>query len=259
MKFSYLIITIATTAIAFLSCEKKKEDVIQITSVSNKASLKFVNVYTALTPSTATTPNGPSVDIFVNGKKINATAIGYASVFPAPAAYSAVDAGLGVNVKVVLNRTGGSTASDTISNKNYNLAAGSFTTIFLVDTLPNPTPLSPIVLPIGESVTSAKFGFYKMRFINMIPSGDTLEVFSKNLNAVVLPGVRYKNATEWVELPVQRKNDTLQLRKVGTTTVLFPLQPFLPTSERVYTIYSRGLITATTGTRPRALTFYTNK
>lgn len=258
----YLFFLIFVSAILFVSCDKTKDDVIQTTGSNSNSLLKFVNAYTALTPSGTATPTGPSVDLYINDKKINAGPIGYGSVFPTSAGYASLpfNSSTGTNFKVVLNRAGVSTPnSDILYQANYDFGFGSYTTIYLVDTLPYTNPSSPIIFSTNDKVVAAKPEFHKIRFANMIPSTDTLEIFSKNLQTVLLPGTRFKNSTDFFELPVQRKNDTLQLRKVGTTLLLAELRAFNPTSERVYTVYSRGQIGAVTGIRARTLASYTNK
>jgi hypothetical protein len=87
-----------------------------------------------------------------------------------------------------------------------------------------------------------------------------LEVFSKVLQRVIFNGTLYKNGSNLVELPVMTKSDTLQLRKVSApATVLAELRAFVPTSARVYTVFCNGLITASSGTRARTLTSFTNR
>ena len=255
---------IAITAVTLIlvagSCFKKDDSItkLDVSDGSNMAYLKFINVYTAASPSAATPAAGPSVNIFVNDVKINATAVSYAGLFPAAPAYAAVAPGLGANIKVILNRATGPVAGDTLINKNYDLGVNTYTTVYITDTTPNPTPLSPYFLPFAESVTTAKIGYFKARFVNMIPSTDTLEVFSKRLNAVMFPGIRYKNASDIIEIPTPIISDTLQLRKVSApATVLASINGFLPTSARVYTVYCLGNITSSPKTR--TLTSFTNR
>ena len=243
-----------------LSCDKRKEDVIQTTDSSSNALFKFINVYTSLTPSGATPAAGPAVDIYINNKKINSAAVGYASPFPAPAGYSSITASPATNLKIVLNRLGvSSPTSDILYEANYNFTIGSYTTLYLVDTLPFTNPSSPIVFSTNEKVSSANQEFIKLRYANMSPTTDIFEVYSKRLQTVVATGARFKSSTDFMEFPLVRATDTLQLRKVGTTTVLAELRPFNPVSSRVYTIYSRGLVGTTTGLRALTLTSYTNK
>ena len=243
------------------SCYKRDESitVLQLNAGNDLAYLKFINTYTAASPSAASPAAGPSVNIFVNNVKINAAALSYAGSFPLSPLYAGITPGLGTNIKVVLNRTSGTALpSDTISNFNYDLGANSYTTFYITDTTPNPTPYNPFIVPIAELVTNAPVGFFRARFVNLIPSTDTLEVFSKRLNAVIFSGQLYKNGTPMVELPTFTVSDTFQLRKVSApATVLASINGFFPTSARVYTVYCTGNITGTP--KARALTSFTNR
>ncbi len=242
------------------SCYNKDESVtlLQADPAVNLSYLKFINVYTSPNPSAALPAAGPSVNIFVNNVKINAAAISYGGLFPAAPAYTAVKPAMGTNIKVILNRlTGGPLAGDTLSNKNYDLAANAYTTFYLADTIPNPTPFNPFLVPIQELVTTAPVGYFRARFVNMIPSADTLEVFSPRLNAVIFKGQLYKNATEVIELPTYLVSDVLQLRKVSAPATTLQTLSFFPTSSRVYTIYCSGNITGTP--KARVLTSFTNR
>jgi len=245
------------------SCYKKDDSITKLEAPpsSGLAYLKFVNVYTSPNPSSASPAAGPSFNVFVNDVKVNSAAISYALLFPAATApaYVAVTPGLAINVKVILNRTTGTAvAGDTLSNANYDLGSNTYTTFYIADTIPNPTPLNPFVLPYVEQVTNAPVGSFRARFINMIPSTDTLEVFSKRLNAVIFKGTLFKNASDIVELPTFTISDTLQLRKVSApATILASTPAFFPTSSRVYTFYCTGNITNSPKTR--ALTSFTNR
>ena len=202
--------------LVFNSCNKNRLDKNDPSNLTpeNLALVKFVNAYTALTPSASATPNGPSVDFYINNIKVNATALSYSSVFPsATAGYSAAPSGP-VNVKAVLSRPlGGGLPSDTIVNVNTLFGAGIWHTIFLVDTLPNPTPLTPIFLNVAEKPVRAAQGKFKIRLINLIPSIDTLEIYSTLTAKVVATGVLYKNLSDWNELPLTTTNDVFQLKK----------------------------------------------
>jgi hypothetical protein len=262
IKKLYIPLALVAGTILFSACKREEYTVVQAQGVNGMAFLKLVNVYTALTPSATSPASGPSVNVFVNGVRINPPGLSYGALFPATANYAEVAPALGSNILVVLNRATGPIAGDTLINKNFDIAAGSYTSLYIVDTLPNPNPntASPTILPFGETVTAAHVGNFKARFVNMMPSTDTIEVFSKVLNAVIFSGTRFKNASDWVEMPVFLKTDTLQMRKVSApTVVLGQIIGFQPNSERVVTVYAQGQITATTGTRPRTLTSYFNR
>jgi len=264
-KFKILV-TAAISTLVINACYDREQSLttIQADPANNIAYVKFINTYAANNPTTVSPAGGPTVNVYVNGAKINAAPLGFGGSFPLSPSYTGVAPGLAINIKVIMNRTNNTpVAGDTLSNKNYDLGVNSYTTFYIADTTPNPTPLNPFIVPIQELVTDAPPGYFRARFVNMIPSNDTLEVVSKRLNTVIFSGQLYKNASPMVELPTSIVGDTLQLRRVSapaTILVTTPVTaPFLPTSGRVYTFYCTGLITATTGTRARALTFFTNR
>ncbi len=259
-KFKILI-TALISLVVVNSCYDKNESltILQTNPANNIAYVKFINTYAAANPSTVTPPAGTIVNIYVNGAKINAAPLAYGGTFPLSPAYTGVAPGLAINIKVILNRTNNTpVAGDTISNKNYDLGINSYTTFYIADTTPNPTPFNPYVVPIQELITNAPVGFFRARFVNMIASNDTLEVFSRRLNAVIFSGQLYKNATPMVELPTFTISDTFQLRRVSApATVLASIIGFFPTSSRTYTVYCIGNITGLP--RARVLTVFTNR
>jgi hypothetical protein len=257
-------ITALTVILLISSCYKREDSItkLETTYGADLAYIKLVNTYTAPSPSAASPAAGPSVNIFVNDVRINSTAVSYAGTFPAAPTYTGITSGLAINIKFILNRASGvPAAGDTLSNKNYDLGANSYTTFYLTDTTPNPTPFNPYIVSIQELVTNAPVGYFRARFVNMIPSNDTLEVFSKRLNAVIFSGQLYKNATQTVEIPTFIVADTLTLRKVSAPATALATtsltSPFLPTSSRTYTFYCTGNITGTP--KARALSTFTNR
>ncbi len=221
------------------------------------ASLKIINAYTALTPSSAVPAAGPSVDIYVNGIKINATPVAYSGIYPNVAgAYAQAPSGM-VNIKAIVNRAGGNIAGDTLANGNYQVGPTTHSLI-LVDTLPFGTPSSPNLLVVGESVSPPAYGKFKVRFMNMVASpADTLDVYSRRLGGNVATGILFKNLSDWLEMPVTTTTDTLELRKKGTTTSITNLNSFSGATSRSYTLLARGN-TVVTG-RTRTLTFFTTQ
>ena len=259
-----ILITAVISMVLINSCFKKNESItiLQANAANDLAYVKFINTYTAAYPTTVSPAAGPSVNVYVNDVKINGTSTGapiaYGAAFPLSPSYTAVKPGLRINIKVILNRTNNTAvAGDTLSNIYYDLGVNSYTTFYVADTTPNPTPFNPFLVPIQELITNAPVGFFRARFVNMIPSADTLEVFSPRLNAVIFKGQLYKNATEIIELPTYTVSDVLQLRKVSAPATVLGTLSFLPTSERFYTIYCTGNITGSP--RARALTSFTNR
>jgi Domain of unknown function (DUF4397) len=228
------------------------------------AYVKFIHTYNSSFPSTATPANGAIVTFSVAGTKVsgvNNNGVVYGGVFPTTGGqYASVLPGT-LNIKTALYRAPSSAAqpTDMVSDGSFTLNAGTYYSAFLVDTLPFPTATAPNMVIVPDSNDRAKPGYFKMRFAHMIPTVDTLELVSKNSQAVLVSNINFKKVSPFIEMPMLSKNDTIQLRKKGTTVVLADNRPFFPASERVYTFFCRGIYTATTGTRARTLSTYTNQ
>ncbi len=254
-------ISLPLIAIAFAFCACKKNDLnkdkVWDAATPNASFVRFINAYTALTPSLGAPPNGPTVDFYINNIKMNATALGYSAIFPnvtGGGAYSQAPSGE-VNIKVVLNRVSGTPLpSDTIVNGKYPLKADSNYSIILIDTVPNPTPNSPILMVSGEAPTMPAYGKYKVRFFNLSPTDDLYEVYLKTSETILATNISYKNASDWLELPLLETADSVFLRKVGTNVVLAKSAKFQPGNQRSITLWSRG--NPNVAGRPRALSFF---
>src|SRR3954468_4271603 len=103
-KFKILI-TAVISILVISSCYDRDQSIttIQTNPANNIAYVKFINTYAASNPSTVSPAGGPSVNVYVNGAKINATPLAYGNSFPLSPAYTGVTPGLAINVKVILN------------------------------------------------------------------------------------------------------------------------------------------------------------
>lgn len=231
------------------------------------AYVKFVHAYTSSFPSTATPAAGPIVTYSVAGTKVsgvNNNGIAYGAIFPTTGGqYASVSPGT-FGIKTALYRAAGATAlpTDVVADGSFTLNAGTYYSAFLVDSIPFPPATTPNMVIISDSVERAKPGYFKMRFAHMMPTVDTLEIVSKNTQAVLFGNLNFRKASSFIEMPLLSKNDTIQLRKRGTTVVLAENRPFFPASERVYTFYCRGIYSIAPNTsipRSRTLAIYTNQ
>jgi hypothetical protein len=244
-------------AVAISSCKKNdlNEDGIYKVKEADKALVKFIHSYTALTPSLATTPNGPTVDFYINNVKMNATAMSYLGLFPnVGGAYSEAPSGL-VNIKAVLNRAVGVTglSSDTIANGNFTLAPGATHSIILGDVLG--TPLTPTLKVVNETINFPTYNTFRLRLLNLNVNSELLELYNATTGTVIIPSVPYNNFSYWVELPVVLVSNSYQIRIAGTANIIATAAAFTPANQRTYTFWARGN-TAVTG-RTRSLGFFT--
>jgi hypothetical protein len=226
------------------SCDKNNlNDNIYYKKSPEKALVRFVNSYTALTPTLASPANGPIVDFYINNVKMTAKPLAYTGFYPNTSgggAFAEAPSGE-VEIKAVLNRPlGGGLPGDTIAKGKFMLGPNVSHSIILVDTLPNPTPFNPILMVVQESVSLATYGKFKVRFMNMIATNELYEVYNSTTATVVTTGpIAFKNFSDWIELPISASGNTFQLRVVGTTTAVLS-QAFTFTNLRSYTIWARG-------------------
>jgi hypothetical protein len=254
-----IIFSLFTASFFLAGCNKNdlNQDDIYREKTPDKALVRFVHSYTSLTPTLATTPNGPVVDFYVNNVKMNASALAYTNFYPNTSgggAFAEVPSGI-VNIKAVLNRpTGGGLPSDTIASGNFRLGPNVSHSIILVDTLPNPTPFNPTLMVVQEAVSIPAYGKFKLRLMNLVATNELYEIYNATSATVLTGPIAYKNFSEWIELPANGVSQTYQLRVVGSTTAIATTTTAL-TNLRSYTLWARGTnpaITVGAGVTSRA-------
>lgn len=269
-----LILSLLFFAIMQLACNKRTELLrdneqwdFSDPAFTNKANVKFIHAFSSLTPA-LTTGIGPSLRIFMDGAQlsgptsalnrleftINGTAA--SNVFPVSVAYSLLPAG-NHSFDFVMNRFTNSVfkpvAGDTVFRSTHNFETGKNYSVFLVDTVPTPN-----VLLKEDNWTIPAQGNYQLRLANLVANrNERVDVYSIRNQRVVFSNVGYKDVSNYIELPIPTLSDSLIVRLAGTMTVRDTLKGFSPTSQRVYTLLSRGK-TGITGRTPTTST-YTNR
>ena len=252
-----VIISSFIAAIILSACNKNdlNENKIWDDNPPTKSLLKFLNSYTALTPSTGVPANGPTIDYYVNNVKMNASAMGYLGLYPNLSGGFAAAPGGPVIIKAVLSRPSGTgTASDTIAKGNFILGANVAHSVILVDTLPNPTPFNPILMVVQESVSMPAYGKFKLRLLNLVATNEVYELFNATTATVLTSGINYKNLSDWIELPTSTPSSIYQIRLAGTTTVMASSTAVSGGNQRSYTFWARG--NPSVSGRTRTLGFY---
>lgn len=257
-----IIYSIFISGLLFLtSCNKNdlNQSGIYYKKSADKALVKFVNSYTALTPSLAAPANGPTVDFYINNVKMNATALAYLGLFPVVGGGFAEAQSGPVNIKAVLSRGpgAGGTASDTITSGNFILGPNVAHSVILVDTLPNPTPFNPIMMVVQESVSMPAYGFFKLRLLNLVATNEIYELFNATTGTVLTSGIIFKDMSPWIELPTSTPSSVYQIRLAGTTTVMATSTALTGGNQRSYTFWARG--NPSVSGRTRTLGFYTSQ
>lgn len=230
----------------------------------NVGYVKIMHNYSGKTPALPSATS-PAMFFYANGAKLNGTSLGYPAVWPATSVYGDIQAGpttfTGVlarmNTTVVPN-VPAPIAGDTVVTFNINIEKGKFYSVYLVDT----TPTIRAVIK-EENFTVPAAGSYKIRLANFISNPlDTFNLYSRNGRVNLVSNVAHKQISDFIELPLNTINDTLEIRKPGGTAPLYYVgggvsvvttpQPFFPIGQRIYTIVVRGKTSSTPNNVPSA-------
>ncbi|TDH26394.1 hypothetical protein EXU57_09850 [Segetibacter sp. 3557_3] len=147
----------------------------------------------------------------------------------------------------------------TIDVGRLSVTEGRNYSVFLVDSFP---VLSTVV--VNDSLVNFNQiadSSFRARFVNLvygIPAGLSVDVYSKNQNAIIFSNVPYKGSTGFREMKVYSTQDEIELRLAGTPIVLAKLLQ-TPVQKRTYTWFARGRFGSTVTTTAPLITFYTNQ
>lgn len=259
----FIILTVSVFSI-YSSCTKKDQlDENEKTVLTDNLNVGLVRVFHNYAGRTPALPAGtsPTLFLYLNGAKFTGNSLTYTSNFPATNVYATVPAGaatfLGVlarmNTTVVPNIPA-PVAGDTVLSFNFNVEKGKYYSVYLVDTTPTIRALVK-----EENFTLPAVGAYKIRLANLTGNlADSLNLYSRNTRTVLIPNVTHKQISDFVELPLNLINDTLEIRRPGGTAQLYYVnnatapQPFFPVSQRIYTVVCRGKTGSATNNTPSA-------
>lgn len=264
MKHSYFnknILAVLALSLVILACEKKKEIVAPWDVAGSDGNFAHLRIVHAAPNFRNLTGQADSINVFVNGTKINGTRLTFGGAFPAinPTTYAAVPYGnvqLKVSVGGVVNLD--SVAVTTI-NTSFN--RGERYSFIVTDSLLSATRDSSRIL-VRDSFPTPLNGRTWLRFVNTLvdtAADKRIDVWSarrnNNLFANVLPG----SVGAFTNQPFINFPDTLIVRRAGTTTELARLQNITFANQRVYTIFLRGDVKVASGVKAKTLTWYANR
>lgn len=260
-------IFIAFTGILLLfSCEKEADYNARFTAVDSNLHtfVKFINAYPFATP-LFSGQTSASVQLTYNGLQFSGTPIAYGGAFPASNSYATVYRVNTVSdmfVRLALGTPPAAVKDSFLFAFTPQLKVRKYYSFFFCDSINTPKTMliteDDVRLPGGPNL-------YRVRFANLIPNPPTatpaIDVYSTLFNTVIFSGIRYKQVTNFLELPRNSNatayTDTYQIRWAGTTTVVASLAVQINNQMSV-TLFSRGLV-GTTGARAPGLSSYRNQ
>ncbi|MBW0178138.1 DUF4397 domain-containing protein [Sediminibacterium sp.] len=248
---------LAAGMMTIIACEKQADKTATFTSASDMA---FVNVIHA-SPNFRQVFNAPdSINVFINNNKVNGALITYGGTFPTPATslsgYIALAPGL-QNIKLTV---AGRVTPDSIPLTTLSkiFSKGQKYSLIITDAIQNARDSSKILLP--DVYTKPNPGSYSLRFVNAVSTdtaGTLVSVFSTRRNAHIFNSIAQGGVANFQSFPYNiQLNDTLYIRRPGSTYNLDTLNNVSFSNQRVYTLIYRGDGRTNVGTKARALVTY---
>lgn len=255
----YISIIVLTVFFAGLfSCEKNLIEANQQWQFADplKANLKVINTYTSNIPAGAPGVGVTRFYVYQDLDKLNGNALSSPGAWPGSATYASVKPGT-TAFNLILDRRVGNdygkpVKGDTAFSDKVNVEASKFYTMFLIGESPKQS-----IWTIEDKLVEPQENFYAARFINLVVSATPkpVDVYSRREKKVLATNLAFRTSTEFINIPVSTIADTLDVRDIGTTKILYSFANFNPASRRSYTFYTYGK----TGFAAERLANYTNK
>lgn len=103
---------------------------------------------------------------------------------------------------------------------------------------------TPDILVIADSVSQPAVGKFGVRFVNLSPDAGAADLAIKG-GAVIASNIAYKHYSNFTIVTTGSNTNTYEVRKAGTTTVLYTLTDAAFRSNTINTIWLQGLAAAT--------------
>ncbi len=174
-------------------------------------------------------PDAPSVDLLIDDKKVNTSALSY----PNNTGYLSVSSGTR-NVKV--NAAGTST---TVINGNLDLESGRSYSVFAINTLSN---IEPLILE--DDLASPANGRAHVRFLHLSPDAPAVDIAVQN-GPTLFSNRAFKSATAFT--PVDAGTYTLEVRLAGTNTTVLTVPNVMLENGAIYTVFAQGFANPASG------------
>lgn len=194
-----------------------------VSSCSKEESKSYANVLV-----THASPDGPGVDLLVDGAKQNSAALAY----PTNTGYLQVEAGTR-NIKVNVSGT-----STTVINADLSLATDNNYSVFAIDSV---SKISALV--IADDLTAPVAGKAHVRFVHLSPNAPAVDVAVAASGAVVFGNKSFKEYTAFTPLDAGSYN--LDVRVAGTSTVALTLPTITLEAGKIYTVFAKGFLGGT--------------
>lgn len=256
MKKNIAIFSVLVALVTLVwSCKRQLELVAPVSTLQGYAFLKVADYSPNFR---GVVNNRDSFNVYVNGVKVNGDPLSYAGQFPTVSnTYAAVAPGA-QTIRITVN---GVTTPDsvTIATFTKTLTAGSYYSFFITDSLLNSNNAKQVF--VQDNFARVDTQHYSIRFAHLImndTAGKNVDVYSYRLAGNMFSNISPGTVTPFTVQNYTIANDTLVVRRAGSTFELARLNTAVLARERAYTLVYRGLPNTTTGTKPRSLNLITN-
>lgn len=258
-NISYILLMVVVLGLIG-SCTKKLDLVAPTTSPDGYAFIKF----SQFSPNfRQVTNNGrDSINVYVNGFKMNGVFMTYGSIFPtATNLYASVPAGAPQTIRLTVN---GVTTPDSVTLATYTktLVAGSYYSFIFTDSLLTTNESKQIF--VQDNFVISDTTHFTMRIVHGILNdtlGKNIDVYSTRQAANMFTNVSPGTVSAFVIQPYNFIADTLIVRRAGGTFELARLSTAsIPLNrQRAYTLMYKGIPNTTTGAKGRSLVTFANQ
>ncbi|MDN3582812.1 DUF4397 domain-containing protein [Mucilaginibacter flavus] len=126
-----------------------------------------------------------------------------------------------------------------IKSDTVTLKANKLYSVFLANQVSTPD-----LLIIADSVSQPAVGKFAVRFVNLSPDAGAADLAIKG-GAVLASNIAYKHYSLFTPVTTGSNTNTYEVRKAGTTTVLYTLTDASFRANTINTIWLQGLAAAT--------------
>jgi hypothetical protein len=265
----FIAASLATVSMLMLaSCEKNE---LRLSNNQDPTGMAFFKL-AWMSPAT----NTQGVQLKINGERLS-NQLGLGAAFTSTTQYAMPFPGGGLNtggnnksdylavapgslsISLSIPKVGTSTDSIVVlAPTTITVEANKYATFIVTDSFPAATSYL-----VADDVEFADSGYFKLRLTNAIPNAGPLDFLMTNTrvtDSLVVGGLDYKKATDFLKLPYVAGTVSFKLRKTGTTTVvnttIYATSSL--TNKRVFTCVARGYVGGT-GTKLPTISYIFNK
>ena len=262
MKKNISLILILAASISGLlwSCSKTTplENVAVTKSPNGSAFIKIVHFSPAFRLVTA---KRDSLNIFLNGSKLNGSFLTFGSLFPSTTnLYAAIPAG---SATIKLSTAGVVTAdSIAVVSLSKTLEAGKYYSLIITDSILNSNSNKQIFTQ--DNFVISDTNSFTIRFVHAIlndTAGKNIDIYSTRRAGNIFSNISPGTVTDFNTQPYNFITDTIIVRRAGGTFELARLTTATNplARQRAYTLIYKGTPSTTTAPKGRALVTFANQ